>query len=132
MIDEGLYALLAADDGVLAIVNARIFQVAVPEDLDQYPCVGYSFVGGASDPTFTTSGVIRQRVELNAYSVNPSEAANLRAAIIKAVNGWQQTLSDGTNVLNTYLLNPGTDFVGEDKIFRRMCEFYVLYTLPTS
>jgi Protein of unknown function (DUF3168) len=131
MIDEGLYALLAADDGILAIAHGRVYQVLAPADPQSYPCISYSFVGGSADPTFDTSGVIRQRVEINAISGDASQAAELRAAVIQAVNGWQQLLPDGTNVLNTTLLNPGTDFAGEDLIFRRMCEFYVLYTLPS-
>lgn len=130
MIDAGLYALLAADAGVSAI-TARIFQGDGPPDMTQLPCVAYSFVGGSSDPGLTTSGVLRQRVEINAMSTASEQASDLRNAIIKAVNGWQQQLTDGTNVVSTTLLNPGTDFVTEDRIFRRMCEFYVLYTLPS-
>jgi hypothetical protein len=131
MVDEGLYALLQADSGVNAIAGGRIYQVTPPVDsLANFPCISYAFVGGSADPTFSTSGVLRQRIELNAYSLDASQAAQLRDAVIKAVNGWQQRLGDGTNVLNTELANPGTDFVTEQLLFRRMCEFYVLYTLP--
>lgn len=137
MIDAGLYALLAADSGVAALVGANIFAGDAPDDDAMYPCVTYSFVGGSSNPTLSTSGTIRQRVEINGHAMLPSGtmaagsvAAAIRAAVIKAVNGWQQLLSDGTNVLSADLLNPGTDFVSEQRIFRCMCEFYVLYTLP--
>ncbi len=104
-----------------------------------YPCVAYSFVGGSSEGTMQTSGMIHQRVQIDAFAASPSGgnsagtiAANIRAAVIAAVNGWQQLLGDGTNVSSTELVNPGTDFVSEQRIFRAMCEFRVHYTLPTS
>jgi hypothetical protein len=132
MIDEGLVSLLTFSPGVAGIIGDRVYQVEPPVfDPALYPCLSYKFVGGAADPTLNTSGTIRQRIELTAHSQDASEAANLRVAVIKAVNGWCGRLSDGTHVLNTYLLNPGTDYFGEDLVFHRMCEFYVLYTLPS-
>jgi hypothetical protein len=130
VIDEGLYALLSNDPGVIAIAGQKIYQVSWPTDLSMLPCVVYSFVGGSVDHTLDTSGVVTQRVELNALSLNASEAARLRAAVITAMDELPGLLPDGTNILNAELLNPGTDFAGEDRVFRRMCEFYVLYTLP--
>ena len=144
MIDAGLYALLAGNSALTALLAATnsqpcIFAGDAPDDLALYPSVAYSFVGGSADPTMQTTGMIRQRVQIDAFATVPSGglsagsvAAAIRAAVIKAVNGWQQVLGDGTNVLNAVLLNPGTDFVSEDRIFRAMCEFYILFTLPTS
>ncbi len=144
MIDAGIYALLSGNSALTALLASANGQPAIfagdaPDDLAMYPCVAYSFVGGSSDPTMATSGMIRQRVEVNGFAAMPSGglsagsvAAAIRSAVIAAVNGWQQVLSDGTNVSNAVLLNPGTDFVSEDRIFRSMCEFYVLYTLPTA
>lgn len=136
MIDKGLVALLETDPIVgpmigasVGVGSARIFQVYPPEyDPANDPLLSYSFVGGAAEPTISNSGVMRQRVEINAWSQNADTAADLREAVIHAVNGWTQRLADGTNVLNATLLNPGTDFFGEDRVYRRMCEFYVLYT----
>lgn len=137
MIETGLYALLAADAGVSALVAGRVYSGAAPDDLAQYPCVVYSMVGGSSEPTLNTPGMIRQRVQIDGFAASPSGAntpgtiaAQIRAAVIAALSGWQQTLGDGTNVSNTVLLNPGTDFVSEQRIFRCMCEFYVLFTYP--
>jgi hypothetical protein len=139
VIDAGLYALLAANSGVQALVGDSIFAGVAPDDLAQYPCIAYSLVGGSSEPTMNSSGVIRGRVQIDCFAAAPSGssspgtvAAAIRAAVIKAVNGWQQLLGDGTNVLDAELLNPGTDFVSEDRIFRAMCEFYILYTFPTT
>ena len=139
MIDEGIYSLLAADAGVSALVDGRIYAVEGPPDATKMPYVVYRFVGGLASPTLSTSGVLRQRVEVDAYAAASSAglqpgtvAAKIRRAVIAALNGWQQTLSDGTRVLDTYLVNPGTDFCTEQMIFRCMSEFYVDYTLPAS
>jgi hypothetical protein len=138
VIESGIYELLAADAGVAALVAGRIFLGAAPDDLAQYPCIAYSMVGGSSDPTFQGAGMIKQRVQVDAFAAVSANggtpgtiAAQIRAAVIKAMNGLQQTgLEDGTFISSTVLLNPGTDFVSEQRIFRCMCEFYVLFTIP--
>ncbi len=144
MINAGLNALLAGNSALtalLASVNGQpaIFAGDAADDLALYPCVSYSLVGGSSEGTMQTSGMIHQRVQFDAFAASPSGgnsagtiAANIRAAVIAAVNGWQQLLGDGTNVSSTELVNPGTDFVSEQRIFRAMCEFRVHYTLPVS
>lgn len=142
MIEEGLVALLTAANGGDAIdtyVAGDVFGDSAPPDQTALPCLCYSLVGGASEPTLNGPGVIRQRIEINALAMQPAGgigpraiAGKIRAAVIARLNGWQHTLTDGTVVLNAVLLNPGTDFVTEERVFRCMCEFYVLYTLPTS
>lgn len=130
-LQAGLLAQLAADAGVSALVGAKFFEGAMPPDFKMYPCVSFAFVGGSAESTLDTSGVIRQRVEMNGGALDYPTADAIRTALIVALNGWQQRLADGFNVLNTTLLNPGTDFVTEQRIFRCMVEFYVLYTLPS-
>ena len=75
MIDQGIVSVLAANAGVAAILATggagSIFQTEVPEDAAQYPCVGYRFVGGASKPTLTTSGMQRARLEVSCWGVEP-------------------------------------------------------------
>lgn len=130
MIQEGLYSLLANNGGVRSLINGRVYPVLAPDDLAQYPCISYSCVGGSVAPTLDTSGVLRQRVELNALAQDYATAANIREAIVAAINGYQGRLDDGTRILNTVLLNPGTDFCSDQRVFRCMAEFYFFYTLP--
>lgn len=138
MLQEGLYSLLSGSSSITSLVGTRIFAVDAPPDLvdaagsANYPCITYSCVGGSGDPTMITTGVDRQRIELNALSFNSyKEAATIRAAIRKLLDGWSQLLGDGTNVLGAILLNPGTDFVTEQRCFRCLVEFYVDITLPS-
>ena len=144
MIEQGIYALLAGNTrltDLLASVNGQpaIFAGAAPDDVSLYPCASYSFVGGSAEGTMETSGMIHQRIEFNGLAIQPSAystpktvAAQIRGAIIAAINGWQELLADGVNVTGCQLVNPGTDFVSEQRIFRAMCEFRVHYTLPGS
>lgn len=135
MIDQGIAALLAANAGIAALVGQRIYRMKAPPDLQQLPCLVYSFVGGAAEPTLTSRGVYRQRVQVDALAWGngaDATAATLRAEAIAALDGWTSVLADGTAVINTTVANPGTDFVEDEEIFRCMAEFYVYYTNPAS
>src|SRR5215472_2187394 len=99
MLQEGLAALLAANGAVSAIAGDRIFAVVASDDAAQYPCVSYALVGGTSDPTLDGPGMRAARLELNGFSLNSyAEAHRLREALIAAVDGWAQVLSDGTTI----------------------------------
>jgi len=132
VIDQGLVALLAANAGVAALLKTggagSIFQGVVPEDIAQYPCIGYQFVGGRSDPTLTTSGMQRSRVQLDCWATTPDLAKQLADAVRQALNGYQGLLTDGTLLQAGLLINPGVDLFSDDsRFFRRMLEFYLLY-----
>lgn len=136
MIDEGIYARLAADAGVSAWVGGHIYAVEGPPDATKMPYVTYRFVGGSNEGTFDTSGVFHQRVEVNAHVAAPKNglqpgtvAAKIRRAVIAAMKGWSQVLPDGTHVTDTHIANPGIDFCSGQMIFRCMVEFRVDYTL---
>ncbi|UWZ84649.1 DUF3168 domain-containing protein [Occallatibacter riparius] len=131
MVDAGLVARLAADAAVKALSKGTWQVAAPPISPDVDPCLSYRFVGGSNEITFNTSGVFRQRIELTAHSADAGKAADLRDKAIAALLDWTGRLSDGVFVLEVLLLNPGTDFIGEDRAFHRMCEFYVLYTMPS-
>ena len=130
MIQKGIFAELAADTGIASIAGDRFFEVASPPDLTQFPCLVLTLVGGAVEQTLSTSGVVRQRVEISAFAIDYATAATLREAVKSVLDGWSQKLDDGLDVITTLLLNPGTDMVSEERIFRCMVEFYILYTLP--
>lgn len=130
MFQQGLFPKLSADAGVSAIAGTNIFAAMGPDDTSRFPCVVASLVGGSTDPTTNGSGVFKSRLQLDCYAFDYHTADQLRRAVIACLDGWQQSLTDGTNILNAVPLNPGTDFGGESRIFRCMVEFYVLYTLP--
>lgn len=133
MLQEGLVARLGNDTAVQGICAGRIFAIEAPADEAMYPCVVYRLVGGgADDTTYNTPGLLRQRIELDALSEDPDEAARLRFAATCAAITWAKDwLPDGTNIESCALLNPGTDFeTGPSRFFRCSCEVYVLFTFP--
>lgn len=136
MIDEGLVALLAADTGVQGILGfsaaGSIYQSVMPEDRTLLPCIVYQFVGGSSTPTLGTSGVQRSRVQVDCWATTADASKQLADAVRKALNGYQGTLQDGTPLLDAWILSPGTDYFSDDsRFFRRMLEFYLMYTFTS-
>lgn len=141
MIDVGLVNLLAGNAGAAALLGAggassqpgytpqaSIFGDVVPEDVTQYPCIAYQFVGGRSDPTLTTSGAQCSRVQIDCWAVNRLVAKQLANAVRQCLNGYSGVLSDGTRLMTADLIHPGIDFFSDDsRFFRRMLEFYLLY-----
>jgi hypothetical protein len=126
-----MVARLLADPGVSAIAGANVFVMLAPDETQaNYPCVSYALVGGSLARDFQSFGVRRQRIELNAHAFTAAEAARLREAVIVALQDWKEVLPDGNTVIDCYLANPGIDFLGEDRIFRCLVEFYVDYNPP--
>lgn len=132
MIGPGIFQQLTGDAAVAAIIGQRVFSSVGVPDLSQLPCLVVSTVGGSVDYTLSTSGVLRQRVQIDALSMDSEQCGALRDAAMLALSGWHGPQTSGANVLDTLLLNPGTEFVDEERVFRQMLEFYVFYTLPTS
>lgn len=94
------------------------------------PAIRYQFVGGASRPTFDTSGMQRSRVQIDCYGATYDDANDLRSAVIAAMIQAAGTLSDGTELSASMPMNPGLDFYEQDsRQYVCMCEFYLLYTL---
>lgn len=128
MLAEAIFARLAADAGVTALVSDRIFGGLASDNGTDYPCADYSFIGGAVETTLDNLDVFEQRVELNGLSFGGyDEASKIRAAITAALNHWTEDLADGTRILDVTIVNPGTDFVSEQRCFRCLVEFLILY-----
>jgi hypothetical protein len=129
VIEQGIFSLLSTDSGVSSLAGTRIYPIELPEGAT-LPALVYKDVGGSSSPTLSTSGAQRLRLELDAYGNSFADAANLRKAVITALNGFQGVLSDGTNLLTADLINPGLSFFDDEpRQFRCMAEFYLLYSL---
>jgi hypothetical protein len=132
MMQEGLAALLENNAGVHAITT-RVFAIQAPDQGEVYPCLVYKCAGGEGAAIFEDgAGMIRQRVEITAFSTSAAEAMRLRYAATVALKQWRkQLLPDGTFIDTCNLLDPGTDFEpGITRYFSCMCEVYVFFTMP--
>lgn len=124
-------ARLLADPGVSAIAGTNIYAMLAPSESQlSYPCVSYALVGGDLARDWSTFGTRHQRVEINAHAFTAIDASKLREAVVVAMQDWKQVLPDGIDVIDCYLANPGIDFMGEDRIFRALVEFYIDFNPP--
>ena len=127
MIQAGIFSLLSQNTSISALIGSRIYPVLLPED-STLPAMTYHVIGGASMPTLSTSGMQRMRMQFDCWGQTYDDAATLRSTLISALNGYQGTLSDGTNLQFAQLIGPGTDFFEDaPRQFRCMCEFYLFF-----
>lgn len=122
MIESQFFSVLSSASGVTALVGSRIYPVILPTDVT-LPAIDYTFVGGSSHPTLTTTGTQKYRLEVNCWGKTYSDAVTLRAAVISALNGYL----DGN--MSIQLLMPQDFFDHELLQFRAMVEFYIYATL---
>lgn len=126
MIEAGLYNLLSTTAGITAIVGANIFPDVLPRN-PTYPGMTYTVVGAKQDPTFTTRGTQRVRVEIVCESMQALQAEQLRNAVDAALNGYQGTLSDGTVIQNAERIGVMPGYDHDALVYRRMIEFYMYF-----
>lgn len=127
-IDEGLWNLLTSTPAIAALCGTRIYPLTYPNN-PTYPLMTYQIIAATPDPTLDTSGFQRWRIQFDCFDRNYRTGASaLRTALIKALNGYQGVLSDGTNLQNAEFFNL-TDFFNDDaRAYRCMVEFYLYFT----
>ena len=130
MIQEGFVARLLADPTVTSIASGNIYAILAPGDQCMYPCVSYRLVGGSQELTYRECPYRMQRVEFACHALDYASAVQLRDAVTVALQDWKEVLSDGTDVILTNCVNPGTDFLGDDRMFSCLVEFYFNYNSP--
>lgn len=128
MTPEAIYDLLVVAKGNSP---ALVYPIALPEN-PTLPAIRYMTIGGRSEPTFDTSGLQWQRLQVDvfgAFDVNGGylSAWNLRERVLQALNGYQGTLSDGT-FCNIELIERLDGFESHARHYRCAVEFYLLYT----
>lgn len=127
MILSGIQSLLASNAGIAALASNRIYPVLMPESLDlsTYGAVTYHVVGGSSDPTFTTSGMQKLRVQFDCFGSTFKQANLIREAIRLAINGYSGTLNDGTTLQWAELIQPIDHFENDARQYRCSSEYYL-------
>lgn len=126
MIEQGLFSLLSSTSSITALVGNRISPVLLPTG-SAYPALTYQIVGSSSEPTFSTSGFQRLRVEINCWSDRYLDAVTLRDTVTAALDGFQGVLSDGTYLQNVQSLQTIDFFESDSRSYRAMAEFYLFF-----
>jgi hypothetical protein len=131
MIEQGLYTLLSTDATISGMVGDRISPVLLPEG-SAMPAMTYQVTRGNSDPTFDTSGLIKLFMQFDCFGANYSDAAQLRKALVIALNGYYGTLSDGANLLLAQFQQPIDGYIPDVRQYRCAVEFYFEFTFPRT
>jgi hypothetical protein len=92
-----------------------------------YPLIEFKEIAGKANPTWDTSGMQRDRFQFDCYGERKSDAALLRDALRKTLNGYNGLLSDGTLLQNAILINKGSSYSDDPRIYSCTLEFYLLY-----
>jgi hypothetical protein len=129
LLSTGLYALLAGEATISAIVGTRIepIELSIGQTM---PALTYKFVGGSGEPTFETSGPQKVRVEFNSFGNTHLQADTLREAVRVFLNGYRGQLSGGILLQNAEYLHPLDFFEQYSREFRCMSEFYLYFNFP--
>ena len=110
------------------IATVPLYPFLLPDNAT-LPAMTYQIVSSVNYPTFSSSGMQRDRVQFDCWSGSYTLANTNRDNLILALNRFGGSLSDGTSVNRVTFLAKHDDFVYESKHYRLLGEFYVFYAL---
>jgi hypothetical protein len=122
MIEQNIYTLLSTSVLITPLIGTRVYPLEIPQD-PTLPALCYSFVGGSSTNTLTTTGIAKWRLQVDCYGDTYADAVTLRNAVVQTLNGYY----DAT--MNVMLITPRDFFDHELLQYRATAEFYVLFAL---
>jgi hypothetical protein len=145
MIIEGLYKLLTADSGVVALLgNARsdqttgLFPVIAPKEVTM-PYVVYEQVGG-DNSNMSMEGLNRTqtaRFRFHCYAADYATARKVAQALKKALAALRTTLADPDvtpvlDILPSFEADGPVDTETRNTIYNRVIDFEVWYVDTTN
>lgn len=103
-IEQALYARLAADPGVSALVAARIYPEQAPQ-ADAFPLITYSEASrGFIYALAARINLDKYSMHLDCYALSYAAARAVRAAVIACLDSLRETIGAGTvAVLGAFL-----------------------------
>ena len=126
MIEQGLFTLISSDPTISGMIGTRVYPILLPES-PTLPAITYQVTRGNGDPTFETSGLIKLYMQFDCWGKTYSDAAQLRKALVKLLNGYQGVLSDGTDLQLGQFQQPIDFFEQDARQYRCAVEFYFLF-----
>jgi hypothetical protein len=125
VIEAGVVALLAANEGVSALVAAgNIFPLVLPPGFTDFPAITYMIMPDKAVILLDGSlGEQHTRIRVKCHGLEYGDAANVRAAAHAALDTFAGPLSDGT-VVQSVEPGDGTDFyLSDQKVYGTVAEF---------
>lgn len=120
MIEPAVYTALSGSSPITSIVGTRIYPLVLREDTT-FPALTYQVISTVTEPTFTSLGVRKYRIQLDCWADTYLGAATLRDAVMTALDGYtDSTIIDSWPAMQA-------DFFAQDGLeYRCMIEFYML------
>jgi hypothetical protein len=128
MIEEGIVSLLNANGPLSALVSA-VYPVFIPEDA-AYPCLSYQTVSRAPEYTFAGESFYEGVFQFDCWSMQYAEAKAVQKALRNALDVYQGTLSEGTQVLAVFRTMDADFFEEDSRFYRAMSEYTFHYVEP--
>ncbi len=120
MIESAIRSILVNDSTVKAITT-RCYPVTIPQS-PTYPLILYTRISGVRDHHFQgPSGIVRTRMQIEAWAETYSGAKTLAAAIRGALDGYT-----GTGIGSCLLDNERDIYEPELNVYRVVYDFQIL------
>lgn len=125
---QGLVNLISTDTTYTTAMGGNVYPMLLPEGTSLGTT--YRVVGGSSEPTFTTSGPQKVRMEFDCYAPTYAQADAGRTLLRTLLEGFNGLLSDGTFLQDVLFIQPiDKPFDQDSKLYRLAAEFYFMFNL---
>ncbi len=126
-IESGLYARLAGDAAVAALVATRIYPAVVPQGAT-LPAITYQRVAGTSELAHSgPSGLGRARFQVDCWAEAYAAAIDLGEAVRACLHGYRGAF-DGAVVGGVVMLDGADGYDPATGVYRRRMDFAIWHS----
>ena len=133
-IRPGLHTLLLSNSDIVARVGDRIYPVVLPQGVTADSIVYNRIVDNESYHFVGPSGLITQRMQIDAWSQTPDGASELADLIKELIGGFSGTVaysanspSDFVRIQGIFLLSGDEDYDSQAALYRRRRDYSIIF-----
>ena len=132
MIESGLYSLITANAGFVALAADRLYPLVLPDSLTASttlpPSATYQVISSITDYTNDGStGCTKARIQFDCLASDYADAKNLTDAIRLVLDGYAGILPDGTPVAGTWVINVTDSYSQDTRLYRVSTDYRIVY-----
>jgi hypothetical protein len=124
----GIKALLTGNAGLSALVNTRVYSMALPRTYT-FPVICFHVFNVTQPYAFDgESGLLETEFQVDCYATDPDSAHSISEAVKSALRDYADTLSSGQAVKGTFLeremdMPVLADATNKSTLFRTLLQF---------
>ena len=127
MLEVGLYAFLAADSGLSALVGTRIYPLLLPQE-PTLPAVVYQRI--STNPLGHSNDgpdhLVRVRMQFRCHAATLLAAKGVADAVRAALDGYSGTMGT-VDVKGVFRVDEGDDDEPETATFSVRADYYIMF-----